>query len=119
MNKESKVGYVLMSELNKALKPLLCKYDIHTLIKGIIFLFFEETNKNHKFNTKGNKMKKESKGEKKISKVMKEYKAGTLHSGSKKGPMVRNPRQALAIGLSEARTAGAKIPKKKGKNEKK
>lgn len=55
--------------------------------------------------------KKKSKGEKKISKVMREYKSGTLHSGSKKGPVVSNPKQAIAIGLSEARKSGAKIPK--------
>jgi hypothetical protein len=53
-----------------------------------------------------------SKGEKKIGKVMGEYKRGELHSGSKKGPVVTNPKQAKAIALSEARAAGAKIPKK-------
>lgn len=55
------------------------------------------------------------KGTKKISKVMKEFKAGDLHSGSKKGPIVNSPKQAIAIGLSEARKEGAKIPKKKMK----
>lgn len=54
-----------------------------------------------------------NKGEKKIGKVMGEFKRGELHSGSKKGPVVRNPKQAVAIALSEARGAGAKIPKKK------
>lgn len=58
-------------------------------------------------------MKKESKGEKKISQVMHEMKEGKLHSGSKKGPIVKNPKQAIAIGLSEARKSGAKIPRKK------
>lgn len=48
----------------------------------------------------------------KMKKVMDEYKQGELHSGSKKGPVVQNPKQAVAIGLSEARKAGAKIPKK-------
>ncbi len=52
-------------------------------------------------------------GKKKITKVMKEFEAGELHSGSKKGPMVKKKSQALAIGLSEARKARAKIPKKK------
>lgn len=56
--------------------------------------------------------KKLTKGKKKIKKVMKEFKAGELHSGSPKGPVVSNPKQAVAIGLSEARKAGAKIPKK-------
>ena len=59
--------------------------------------------------------KKETKGQKKVHKVMKEMKEGKLHSGSKKGPVVTNPKQAVAIALSEARKAGAKIPKKKGK----
>lgn len=53
------------------------------------------------------------KGAAKISKVMGEFKAGTLHSGSKKGPEVKSPKQAVAIALSEARDAGAKIPVKK------
>ena len=52
------------------------------------------------------------KGQAKVGKVMSEYKAGELHSGSKKGPLVKNPKQAVAIALSEARKAGAKIPKK-------
>jgi hypothetical protein len=53
-----------------------------------------------------------TKGEKKIGKVMREYKEGKLHSGSKKGPKVKSREQAIAIALSEARKAGAKIPKK-------
>lgn len=58
-------------------------------------------------------MKKKSKGEKKIKKVMHEFKEKTLHSGSKKGPTVTSPEQAKAIALSEAREEGAKIPKKR------
>lgn len=53
------------------------------------------------------------KGAAKISKVMGEFKSGELHSGSKKGPVVTNPKQATAIALSEARKAGAKVPAKK------
>ena len=37
----------------------------------------------------------------KVEKVMKEYKAGKLHSG-KKGPVVKSKKQAVAIALSEA-----------------
>ena len=44
----------------------------------------------------------------KIPKVMGEFKAGELHSGSKKGPVVTNPKQAVAIAMSEARTAAKK-----------
>lgn len=50
---------------------------------------------------KRGKMKKKAK-EKKVEKVMREYKEGELHSGSKKGPVVKNRKQAIAIGLSEA-----------------
>jgi hypothetical protein len=59
------------------------------------------------------KPKAKAKAKGKMEKVMHEYKEGKLHSGSKKGPKVTNPKQAIAIGLSEARKAGAKIPKKK------
>lgn len=47
----------------------------------------------------------------KIGKVMKEYKAGELHSGSKSGPVVKNRKQAVAIAMSEA--GMSKKPKKK------
>lgn len=53
------------------------------------------------------------KAEKKISKVMKEFDEGKLHSGSKKGPIVKNPKQAIAIGISETRKKGFKVPKRK------
>ena len=36
----------------------------------------------------------------KVKKVMAEFSAGKLHSGSKKGPEVTNPKQAVAIGYS-------------------
>lgn len=41
----------------------------------------------------------------KVGKVMGEFKAGDLHSGSKSGPVVKSRKQAIAIGLSEARKA--------------
>lgn len=49
------------------------------------------------------KVKKSVKKPSKVKKVMKEFKEGSLHSGSKKGPVVSNPKQAIAIGLSEQR----------------
>ena len=50
---------------------------------------------------------------KKVEKAVSEMKAGKLHSGSKKGTVVTNPKQAIAIGLSQAKKAGGKVPKKK------
>lgn len=47
-------------------------------------------------------MKKVTKAAKKTQKVMHEYKAGTLHTRSKKGPVVTSRKQAIAIALSEA-----------------
>ncbi len=46
---------------------------------------------------------KKSKVEKKIKKVLGEFSEGKLHSGLKKGPLVKNKKQALAIGYSEGR----------------
>jgi hypothetical protein len=54
----------------------------------------------------------------KVEKTMKEMKTGKLKSG-KSGNTVKDPKQAIAIGLSEARKAGAKVPKKKSALKKK
>ena len=47
----------------------------------------------------------------KVEKTMHEFKRGQLRSGS--GAKVRSRKQAIAIGLSQARRAGAKVPKKR------
>lgn len=49
------------------------------------------------------------KAEKKIKHVMHEMSEGKLHSGSKKGPVVTNPKQGIAIAISEARRKGLKV----------
>ena len=52
------------------------------------------------------------------SKVLDKWKAGKLHSGSKKGPIVNNQKQAVAIMLSEKKAEkanGGKYPETKGK----
>ena len=56
------------------------------------------------------------KAQSKVEKVMKERKRGTLKSGS--GKKVQSRKQAIAIGLSEARKAGAKVPKRKSSSRK-
>lgn len=45
----------------------------------------------------------------KVRKVMREFKAGTLRSGSTRGPKVTSRKQAVAIALSEAREAGEHV----------
>lgn len=50
-------------------------------------------------------MVKMTRGKAKVKKVMKEFKEEKLHSGSKKGPIVSNPKQAIAIALSESKKA--------------
>lgn len=55
------------------------------------------------------------KAQKKIEKVMHEYEEGKLKSSS--GKKVTSREQALAIGISEAREAGLKVPDKKSSNK--
>jgi hypothetical protein len=52
-----------------------------------------------------------SKAQSKVGKVMREYKQGELKSGGKR--KVKSRKQAIAIGISEARKSGAKVPRKK------
>ena len=54
----------------------------------------------------------------KVEKAMHERKKGTLKSG-RSGKKVTSKKQAIAIGLSEARKAGAKVPRKKSASKKK
>jgi hypothetical protein len=56
------------------------------------------------------KTKTQKKVQSKMKKVMREYKKGKLKIGKSK-KKVKNRKQAIAIGLSEARRAGAKIPR--------
>jgi hypothetical protein len=56
------------------------------------------------------------KARQKVEQVMHERKKGTLRSGS--GKKVTDPKQAIAIGLSEARKEGAKVPKQKPQTKK-
>ena len=54
----------------------------------------------------------------KVGRAMKKRKAGTLKSG-RSGRKVKSRKQAIAIGLSEARRAGAKVPRKRKSSRKK
>ena len=56
------------------------------------------------------------KASEKVERAMHERKRGTLKSGS--GRTVKSRKQAIAIGLSEAREAGAKVPKRKSASRK-
>jgi hypothetical protein len=58
------------------------------------------------------------KASQKVEKAMRERKRGTLRSGGS-GKIVKSRKQAIAIGLSEARRAGGKVPRKKGGRKRK
>jgi hypothetical protein len=58
------------------------------------------------------------KAKSKVEKAMHERKRGTLKSG-RSGKKVTSRKQAIAIGLSEARREGGKVPKKRGARKKK
>jgi Family of unknown function (DUF6496) len=59
-----------------------------------------------------------TKAQKKVERAMHERKRGTLRSG-RSGKKVTSRKQAIAIGLSEARQAGGKVPRKRAGNKKK
>ena len=63
---------------------------------------------------KAKKRKYSAGAAKKGKRAMKKRKAGTLRSG-RSGKKVKSRKQAIAIGLSEARKSGARVPKKKKK----
>ena len=56
------------------------------------------------------------KASKKIERVMRERKRGTLRSG-RSGKKVTSRKQAIAIGISEARRAGMKVPKRRSRRK--
>jgi hypothetical protein len=62
--------------------------------------------------TRSGRPKYSEKASRKVERAMRERKRGTLRSG-RSGKRVTSRKQAIAIGLSEARQAGAKVPKKK------
>ena len=59
-----------------------------------------------------------NKARSKVKRAMHERKRGTLRSG-RSGKKVKSRKQAIAIGLAEARRAGAKVPKRRRKSSRK
>lgn len=101
------------------MKKNLQKKKVIKHLKGDIKTFKKEAHEDrelikslaHKKKKKDPKKKSKkvvSKGKGKFEKVMHEFKLGELHSGSKKGPLVKNPKQAIAIAFSEKRRAKRK-----------
>ena len=58
------------------------------------------------------------KAQQKVKRAMHERKRGKLRSG-RSGKRVKSRKQAIAIGLSEARRSGAKVPRRRGKSSRK
>jgi hypothetical protein len=85
---------------NKAMKKKVVKH-----LKDDIKTFKKEAHEDRELIESIGKHKSCDKKKKsqKVAKVMDEYKEGKLHSGSKKGPVVKSRKQAVAIALSEAR----------------
>lgn len=87
-------------------------------LKGDIAMYKKEAQEDRDLiktvkKSEGKAMKKMGKkrSDMKFDKVLTEFKKGTLHSGSKKGPKVKNPKQAVAIAYSESRKAYKKKKK--------
>jgi Family of unknown function (DUF6496) len=96
---------------------LTCRVDARgdTVLKnGTIFIredYFPLTGRN----TMARKYSKKASAD--VERIMKKRKAGTLKSG-RSGKKVKSRKQAIAIGLSEARAEGKKVPKKAAKKRK-
>ena len=100
MKKKSKVGVLIAI---KAKPKKMAKEEMHDKEKKNKYkpekMKKEKSHKDkeHKKDSYKDKFRRKVKGE------MEEFKEGKLHSGSKTGPVVSNPRQALAIALNSAR----------------
>lgn len=104
-------GFLLRMEMKKKLNKKRSSARVIKHLRGDMKMFKKEASEDRELirslkpkKKQGASKKKQAKPKRaaKVRKVMKEFKAGMLHSGSKKGPLVSNPKQAIAIGLSEA-----------------
>ena len=85
------------------------KEPAHKRIKNALLAAGETPSKKSHKKAKSTPKKSHKVGGKgKMKKVMGEFKEHKLHSGSKKGPLVTNPKQAVAIAYSEKRKASKK-----------
>jgi hypothetical protein len=86
-------------------------------LSGTEFYFAGYVSSSHSHKEKAMARKYSKGASKKVEKTMHERKRGTLKSGS--GRKVKSKKQAIAIGLSEARKEGKKVPKKAKKKTRK
>jgi hypothetical protein len=116
---KKKKGSALLIAITKKPKSMAkeMKYEKeeHKKIRELEKEIKHKPEKKKKEKTKKHKSDKKhaSKGKFKraVESEMKEFKEGKLHSGSKKGPIVTNPRQAIAISLQVARKKAGKKSK--------
>jgi hypothetical protein len=106
-NKKKNIKKTVISHLKKDMQDFKKEMsEDKVLIKKLDHKHKDPKKKDPKPKTKAGKREK-------VKIVMEEFKAGKLHSGSKNGPLVTNPRQALAISLSEAGLSKKKSKKRK------
>jgi len=97
--------------IKKAKKKKAAPKKIKEHLKEDMQYYKKETAQDKKIIKKMKKKKDPKKPCNKIHKVMEEFSEGSLHSGSKKGPKVKNKAQAVAIAFSEQRRASRKRKK--------
>jgi hypothetical protein len=95
-------------------RPMQADYDVRGTLHATGDYFFCQTEKSRR---KAMARKYSKKASSDVERAMKKRKAGTLKSG-RSGRKVKSRKQAIAIGLSEARAKGKKVPKKASKKRK-
>jgi methanogenic corrinoid protein MtbC1 len=112
VNKKDSMKKKIMPKVVKHLKDDIRTFGKEANDDKALIIDIEMSGKKMKKDTESKKHEKaESKAEEKFEKVMREFKKGDLHSGSKKGPQVKNPKQAVAIAFSEKKRVTKKRKK--------